>query len=78
MQSHPCFKLTHYIFKATEKKVSQRSMALRFCGIGANRSSENGFVPSRALWAGKQGTADSNGGTPLPQCELLNLKEKVV
>lgn len=25
-------------------------MALRFCGIGANRSSENGFVPSRALW----------------------------
>ena len=27
---------------------------------------------------GKQGRADSNGGMPLPQCESLNLKEKVV
>ncbi|EGQ77414.1 hypothetical protein HMPREF9418_1031 [Neisseria macacae ATCC 33926] len=52
-QSRPCFKLTHYIFKATEKKVSQWSMVLRFCGIGSNRSSENGFVRSCALWAGE-------------------------
>jgi hypothetical protein len=52
-QSRPCFTLTYYIFKATEKKVSQRLMALRFCGIGANRSSENGFVRSCALWMWK-------------------------
>ncbi|EIG29728.1 hypothetical protein HMPREF1051_0690 [Neisseria sicca VK64] len=51
-QSRPCFTLTHYSFKATEKKVSQQAMALHFCGIGSNRSSENGFVRSRSTLIG--------------------------
>ena len=34
MQSRPCFKLTHYIFKATEKKVSQRQWHCAFAASG--------------------------------------------
>jgi hypothetical protein len=34
MQSRPCFKLTHYIFKAAEKKVSQRQWHCAFAASG--------------------------------------------